>query len=209
MCIVSYRWLDNSIMSLTGQAFVMQTDWLTGFENNEAPLRSMAANSFVGRIMGLVTCPTAFYRLVLLLYGRDGQKWFATHYVVHGRARVAHCVTGRWRNVSHYCRPLRLIYVFWAQRRTARCAYSTRLYANSARGKHIVRHWSSREASLRHSSGWGNLKRFPSVSWFAHPWCSHYATRNVTPQFPLTLRKVPWLPQSWSITEGERSWGVT
>ena len=27
---------------------------------------------------------------------------------------------------------------------------------------------SSREASLSHSSGWGNLKRFPSVSWFAH-----------------------------------------
>ena len=44
----------------------------------------------------------------------------------HGRARVAHCVTDRWRNVSHYCRPLRLIYVFWAQRSTARCADSTR-----------------------------------------------------------------------------------
>ena len=36
--------------------------------------------------------------------------------LAHGRARVAHCVTGRWRNVSHYCRPLHLIYVFWAQK---------------------------------------------------------------------------------------------
>ena len=30
------------------------------------------------------------------------------------------------RNVSHYCRPLRLVYVFWAQRSTARCADSIR-----------------------------------------------------------------------------------
>ena len=27
--------------------------------------------------------------------------------LIHGRARVAHCVTARWRNFSHYCRPLR------------------------------------------------------------------------------------------------------
>ena len=32
----------------------------------------------------------------------------------HGRAKVAHCVTGRWRNVSHYSGPLRLICVFCA-----------------------------------------------------------------------------------------------
>ena len=47
-------------------------------------------------------------------------------HLTHGCPRVAHCVTGRWRNVSHYCRPLRLIYVFWAQRSTARLADSTR-----------------------------------------------------------------------------------
>ena len=76
----------------------------------------------------------------------------------HGRARVAHCVTGRWRNVSQYCRPLRLVYVFWAQRSAARCADSTRCTQTrvySARGKYIVCHWRSREVSLRHSSGWG------------------------------------------------------
>ena len=35
------------------------------------------------------------------------------HGVGHGCARVAHCVTARWRNLSHYCRPLRQIYMSW------------------------------------------------------------------------------------------------
>ena len=82
----------------------------------------------------------------------------------HGRARVAHCVTGRWRNVSHYCRPLHLIYVFWAQRSTARCSVSTRCAQTrvySARGKNIVRHLTSREVSLRHRNGWGTWNVSP------------------------------------------------
>ena len=33
-------------------------------------------------------------------------KWFL-YCLGHGCARVAHCVTARWRNFSHYCRPLR------------------------------------------------------------------------------------------------------
>ena len=52
----------------------------------------------------------------------------------------------------------RLMYVFWAQRSTARCADNTRCTQTrvySARGKYIVRHWTSREAWLRQSSGWG------------------------------------------------------
>ena len=40
--------------------------------------------------------------------------------VEHGCARLAQCVTTRWRNFSHYCRPLRLNYVYWAQRSTDR-----------------------------------------------------------------------------------------
>ena len=28
-------------------------------------------------------------------------------FLSQGWARVAHCVTARWRNISHYCRPLR------------------------------------------------------------------------------------------------------
>ena len=58
----------------------------------------------------------------------------------------------------------RLIYVFWAQGSIIRCAESTwctqtRVY--SARGKYIVRHRTSREASLRHSSGWGTWSVSP------------------------------------------------
>ena len=87
----------------------------------------------------------------------------AAHGLKHGCARVAHCATTRWRNFS----PLllsptavwRLSYVFWAQRSTGRRADSTRCTqtrVHSARGKYIVRQWTSREGSLRHSSGWGN-----------------------------------------------------
>ena len=62
------------------------------------------------------------------LWGTLKEQCFASipESLDHGRATVAHCVTGRWRNVSHYCRPLRLIYVFCAQISTARCADSTR-----------------------------------------------------------------------------------
>ena len=84
--------------------------------------------------------------------------------IEQGYARMAHCVTARWRNFSHYCCPLRQYDVFWAQRSTDRCVDTTqctqaRVY--SARGKCIVRHWTSREASLRHSSGWGTWSVSP------------------------------------------------
>ena len=54
--------------------------------------------------------------------------------------------------------------MFWAQRSTARCTDNTRCTQTrvySARGKYIVRHWTSREASLRHSSGWGTWRVSP------------------------------------------------
>ena len=40
---------------------------------------------------------------------RDGLKirYKAVKALGHGCARVAHCVTARWRNFSHYCCPLR------------------------------------------------------------------------------------------------------
>ena len=62
--------------------------------------------------------------------------------------------------------------MFWAQRSTARCADSTwctqtRVY--SARGRYIVRHWTSR--GLRYvTTADGVQKHLPSVAWFAHPW---------------------------------------
>ena len=36
------------------------------------------------------------------------------HVLAHGCARVAHCVTARWRKFSHYCRPLRHYDVWFA-----------------------------------------------------------------------------------------------
>ena len=101
------------------------------------------------------------------IYLRNNWSHSAAERLVHGRARVGHCVTGRWRNFSHYYRPLRqydVWYVFWAQRSTARCADSTRCTQTrvySAMGKYVVRHWTSREASLRHSSGWGTWNVSP------------------------------------------------
>ena len=89
----------------------------------------------------------------------------------HGCARVAHCVNARWRNFSHYCRPLRQYDVWFtcSEHRealpgapTAHGNTQTRVY--SARGKHIVRHWTTREASLRHSSGWGTWSVSPQYS---------------------------------------------
>ena len=84
---------------------------------------------------------------------------------------MAHCVPSRWRNFSHYCRPLRHYDVFWAQRSTDLRADSRRYTHTSdwsARVKYIVRHWASREASLRHSSGWGT-EAFPLSSVICAP----------------------------------------
>ena len=56
-----------------------------------------------------------------------------------------------------------------------RCADSTRCTQTrvySARGKYIVRHWTSREASLRHSSGWG--------TWSVSPQYRDLRTRALT-----------------------------
>ena len=86
-------------------------------------------------------------------------------------ARVAQCVTAGWRIFSHYCRPLRQYDVFWAQRSTDRRADSTRCTQTSvysARTKYLVRHWTSREVSLRHSSGWGT-EAFPLSSVICAP----------------------------------------
>ena len=57
---------------------------------------------------------------------RGLQVW---HTLGHGCAKVAHCVTARWRNFSHYCRPLRQCDVFWAQRSADR-GTDSRQYTN-------------------------------------------------------------------------------
>ena len=86
----------------------------------------------------------------------------------HGCARVAHCVTARWRNFSHYCRPLRHYDVWlrvlitekhWQPRRQHTVYRSKRLeFATEQVGK------------LRYVIAVdGGLKRFSWVAWYTHP----------------------------------------
>ena len=70
----------------------------------------------------------------------------------HGCARMAHCVTPRWRNFSHYCCPLGQYDVWFtcSDHREAPTdapisTLCTQTKVHSARGKYIVRHWASRE----------------------------------------------------------------
>ena len=85
----------------------------------------------------------------------------------HGCARVAHCVNARWRNFSHCCShyvsmtsDLRVLSTekHWPVRRQ-HTMYTNK--SSQCRGKYIVLHWTSREASLRHSSGWGTWSFSP------------------------------------------------
>ena len=86
---------------------------------------------------------------------------------------MAHCVTARWRNFSHYCRPLRnydvwlriLIIEKHRQPRRQHTVYKNKRleFATEQVGK------------LRYVTAVnGRLKRFPSVAWFAHPWSIGY-----------------------------------
>ena len=109
--------------------------------------------------------------------------------LTHGCAREAHCVTARWRNFSHYCRPLRQYDVWFtcSQHREALTAAPTSTRCTQARvyrerGKYIVRHWTSREASLRHSSGWG--------TWSVSPQNRDLRTRGLTEQNSSLLREI-------------------
>ena len=103
--------------------------------------------------------------------------WHYTKVLHHGCARVAHCVTPRWRNFFHYCRSLRQHDVWFTcyEHRGALTAHRQHTVYKNKRLQckdevhTVVRHWTSREASLRHSSGWGDWSVSPSVAWFAHP----------------------------------------
>ena len=94
--------------------------------------------------------------------------WLPMPGLGHGFARVAHCVTARLRNFSHYCRPLRQ-YDVWFTCSGNREALTAAPTAHSVQ-KHAFRvhHWTSGEASLRHSSGWGT-EAFPLSSVICAP----------------------------------------
>ena len=101
---------------------------------------------------------------------------FLVYYVLDGSAKCVVCIprVRKWHIVSllgdvtspttaiHYVSMSSDLRVLSTEKhcpvRRQHTVY-TRVY--SARGKYIVRHWTSREASLRHSSGWGTWSIFP------------------------------------------------
>ena len=81
---------------------------------------------------------------------------------------MAHCVTSKWRNISHYCRPLRQ-YDVWFPCPDNREALTAAPTAHSVLKQAFrVHHWTSSEASLRHSSGW-RTEAFPLSSVICAP----------------------------------------
>ena len=90
------------------------------------------------------------------------------HSLYHGCARVAHCVTAWWRNFSHYCCKPRQ-YDVWFTCSEHREALTVAPTAHGVHkqeftvqgGKCIVRHWTSGEATLRHTCGWGTWSVSP------------------------------------------------
>ena len=91
---------------------------------------------------------------------------------------MAHCVTARLRNFSHYCCPLRQYDVRYtcSEHRDALAgaptAHGVHKQEFTVQGGSIVRHWISTEASLRHSSGWG--------TWSVSPQYRDLRTRGLT-----------------------------
>ena len=86
----------------------------------------------------------------------------------HGCARVAHCVTARWRNFSHYCRPLRhydvWLHVLITEKHWQPCRQHT-VYRNKR-----LEFATEQVGKLRYFTAVeGGLKRIPWVAWFAHP----------------------------------------
>ena len=89
--------------------------------------------------------------------------------LVHGCARVAHCVTAGCRNLSHYCRPLRQ-YDVWFTCFEHREALTARRQHTVYRSKRL-KFATEQVVKLRYVTALeGRLKRFPWVAWFAHPW---------------------------------------
>ena len=83
---------------------------------------------------------------------------------------MAHCVTARWRNFSHYCRPLRHydVWFTWSDNREALQPRRRHTVYTNKRLEFATEH----VGKLRYVTAVeGELKRFPWVAWFAHP-CS-------------------------------------
>ena len=95
------------------------------------------------------------------------------YYLIHGCGRVAHCVTARWRNFSHYCRPLRH-YNVWLRVLITETHWQPRRQHTVYRNKRLE-FATLQVGKLRYVTAVdGGLKRFPWVAWFAHPWVIRY-----------------------------------
>ena len=116
----------------------------------------------------------------------------------HGCARVAHFVIARWRNFSHYCRPLRhydvwlrvlIIEKHWQPRRQYTLYRNKRLgFATEQVGK------------LRYVTAVdGGLKRFPWVAWFAHPWSRNYNHLNHSTSTAIRIRNIDLKMIAWQL----------
>ena len=95
--------------------------------------------------------------------------------IEHGCARVAHCVTARWCNFSHYCRPLRQYDVWFpcSEHREALTGAPTAqsVHQQEFRVQGGSTYFATEQVGrLRYVTAVdGGLEEFPSVSWFAHP----------------------------------------
>ena len=97
------------------------------------------------------------------------QKNTMVYTLRHGCARVAHCVTARWRNLFHYCRPLRH-YDVWLRVLITEKHWQPRRQHTVYRNKRLE-FATEQVGKLRYVTAMdGGLKPFPWVAWFAHPW---------------------------------------
>ena len=110
----------------------------------------------------------------------------------HGCARVAHCVTAKWRNFSHYCRPLRH-YDVWLRVLITEKHWQSRRQHTVYRNK-CLEFATEQAGKLRYVTAVdGELKRFPWVAWFAHP-CARVSLqyRNLLNSCPTQGRVEGW-----------------
>ena len=95
---------------------------------------------------------------------------------MHWCTKVAHCITAWWRNFSHYCHLLRQ-YDIWFTCSEHREALTGAPTAHGEHKQEFAVQGEVHSSSLNKLGGFitsqqwmGDLKRFTSVSWFAHPW---------------------------------------
>ena len=86
----------------------------------------------------------------------------------HGCARVPHCVTARWRNFSHYCRPLRH-YDVWLRVPISEKHWQRRRQHTVYRNKSLEFATEQVGKLCYVTTVDGGLKSFPWVAWFEHP----------------------------------------